>query len=185
MSVARECPYGLAVADHIEDQLNIGWSQKQGTYEARLNTILEELNLKEQYLYSYAGKDKTTLPRWRRNAWIKRLLKQILWTFDVNYKQGLWKTAFLQGPGGGQYRTIPHYIEWLKTPEGRRALRATYTNRDGEQVEGALWTKLKVEIGDKHKLNILRHRTSPEVRQKRKAAAARRARKKERRQKKG
>jgi len=155
MSVARTKPKAVLVQDWIDEQLNIGWSQYQGKQAWTLNNILDDLALKNQYLYPDGDPSKEPWPVYRRNDWLRKLLKELLWTYNSKSERGLWETALIQDPDtkNNHYKTIPNFIDWLKTPEGKQSLKKKKTNHKGEPIVGALRYMFQVEIGPEHKLN--------------------------------
>lgn len=180
MDIGVKKPYGRLAEDWIEEQLQVGWSSHQGKQAWSLNTILDDLGLRDQYLYPDGDRSKDPWPAWRRNAWIKKLLREVLWVFKNKQKRELWKTTLIRDPDAknSHYSTIPNFLAWLNTPEGKRTLRKDLANNTGEVIQGALRFVLQVEIGPKHKLNQ-RHKITAEAREKRTAARRRKARAKE------
>lgn len=179
MDIATKRPYAVAAEDWIEEQLNIGWHCHGEKRAWSLDTILRELNLKDQYLYPNGDTSKKPLPRFKRNAWIRRFIGDLLWIFDKKYKRGLWKSALIKDPPSGRFMMITNFLKWLNTPAGKRALRIKGANTQGDAIEGALRFILQVKIGPEHKLNT-RHKVTAEVRKKRAAAKKRRGRSKKR-----
>ncbi len=177
MDIGVRRPYGKLAEDWIEDQLQIGWSQRQGKQAWSLNFLLDDLGLRDHYTFPDGDKTLTPRPVFRRNEWIRKVLQEVLWVFKSKQKRGLWKTALLRDPDAhnSQYMTIPNFLAWLKTAEGKQALKKTVASNKGEGIQGALRFVLQVEIGPNHKLNQ-RHRITAEEREKRIAAQRRKAR---------
>ena len=147
--------YGLQSQDWIDEQLHIGWSNHQGKQSWSLNTILDDINLKNQYLYTDGDSSRKPRPGYRRNDWIRKFFRELLWIYNSKRKRGLWKTALLRDPDikNSHYQTIPHFLEYLNTPEGKQALKKTKINHAGDPITGALRFIFQVEIGPKHGLN--------------------------------
>ena len=155
MDLAVAHPYGVLVQDFAEEQLNTGWSRYGGRGEWSLNRILGELGLRDHFL-CFGGDPGRPKPQYRKNRWVRRLIRDLEWVSRYKVERGLWAPVGVKDSHFHRdYMGIPDFMQWMRTPAGKRALRIRRRGKDG-----ALRFMIRVEAGNRHELRLRRNRPS-------------------------
>jgi hypothetical protein len=158
--LVRRNPEGVLAVDWLEHQFTIGLRSHKKKRRFTLDSILNGTGRKHHYLYTTGEISSKPRTGFKLNAMVKQFLKELDNLAKINEKDKFWKSVLIKPnlkAGDSLFKTIPDFLGWLNTTEGKKALRNN-KKKGGILIPGPFQFAIQVELGPAHMLNTMKQK---------------------------